>query len=197
MTSLPPPFETRDAQIIHIPDFLSEKAADHFYSALMEETDWQQFDVKVFGKIYPQPRLCELYADTPRTYTYSGLTLQTKVFTPTVDEIRKKIALRTGRTYNSVLLNLYRDGRDSNGWHADNEKELGPEPSIASISLGATRHFMLKHRQKKEWKHKIALEHGSLLLMEGPTQSHWLHQIPKTATKVNPRINLTFRNILV
>jgi alkylated DNA repair dioxygenase AlkB len=100
-----------------------------------------------------------------------------------------------GTNFTTVLLNLYRDGKDSNGWHADNEKELGQNPIIASVSFGATRTFHLQHNSNKEWKQKIMLEHGSLLLMKGTTQHFWKHQVPKTAKPIGPRINLTFRII--
>ena len=116
--------------------------------------------------------------------------------TPLLREIQNKIKLVCEASFTTVLLNLYRDGKDSNGWHADNEKELGKNPIIASLSLGENRLFHLKHRRNKEDRLKLLLKSGSLLIMGGATQEHWLHQISKTAKPVKPRINLTFRKIL-
>ena len=117
------------------------------------------------------------------------------IFTPTLFDIKSKIEKRLNSQFTSCLLNLYRNGQDSNGWHADNEKELGLNPVIASLSLGAERVFHMKHRNDKKEKLKINLTNGSLLVMRGKTQHHWLHQIPKTRKKVEERINLTFRII--
>ena len=115
---------------------------------------------------------------------------------PELLELLYQIQRICNHDFNCVLLNLYRDGADSNGWHADNEKELGKQPQIASFSLGASRFFHFKHRRIKEEKYKMELHHGSLLLMEGAMQEHWLHQIPKTKKLMQPRINLTFRKII-
>ena len=117
------------------------------------------------------------------------------LFTPTLFEIKSKIEKQINLNFTSCLLNLYRDGNDSNGWHADNEKELGLNPTIASVSFGAERIFQMKHRNSKKEKVKINLTNGSLLVMKGRTQHHWLHQIPKTKKEVGERINLTFRII--
>ena len=122
--------------------------------------------------------------------------MQPHPMTNTLLGLIEQIKLFDDNEFNAVLLNLYRDGKDSNGWHADNEKELGKNPVIASISLGEERFFHLKHRTQKEQRLKIALKHGSLLIMGGEMQHYWLHQIPKTAKKIAPRINLTFRNII-
>ena len=118
-----------------------------------------------------------------------------KIMTPLLQKIKNKIATISETEFTTVLLNLYRDGKDSNGWHADNEKELGKNPIIASLSFGENRFFHLKHRRNKKDRLKLLLKSGSLLLMEGSTQEHWLHQIAKTARPVGPRINLTFRKI--
>jgi alkylated DNA repair dioxygenase AlkB len=116
-------------------------------------------------------------------------------FSPVLNAVKLKIEKATKMTFSSCLLNLYRDGQDSNGWHSDNEKELGKNPVIASVSLGAERLFHLKHKSIKTLKHKLTLQNGSLLLMKGDTQHHWLHQIPKTKKLIDKRINLTFRLI--
>lgn len=121
--------------------------------------------------------------------------MQPHKFSRELLDIKEKIEFKTKANFTTCLLNLYRHGNDSNGWHADNEKELGLNPIIASVTLGQERYFHLKHRNRKDLKHKILLEHGSLLLMKGETQHHWLHQIPKTAKAIQERINLTYRII--
>ncbi|MFC7356955.1 alpha-ketoglutarate-dependent dioxygenase AlkB family protein [Jejudonia soesokkakensis] len=184
-----------DGDVTYYPAFLSQEEASEYYNILFTETDWQQDDIKIFGKIYPQPRLTALYGDTTKSYSYSGITMFPKPFTPTLSAIKNKIEDLMGIQFTSVLLNLYRDGTDSNGWHSDDEKELGNQPIIASLSLGATRMFHLKHKYTTSKSYKLPLEAGSLLIMKGNTQHNWKHQIPKTKKKVDSRINLTFRII--
>jgi len=184
-----------DSNIQYYPNFISKEKADAFFEVFKKNIPWQQDNIKVFGKVYAQPRLTSLYGNNGRPYSYSNITMKPNQFTPQLLEIKKKIETITEEQFTTCLLNLYRDGNDSNGWHADNEKELGKNPVIASISLGQERFFHLKHRTKKELKHKLLLEHGSLLLMKGETQHHWLHQIPKTKKPIAERINLTFRVI--
>lgn len=157
---------------------------------------WQQDDIKVFGKIYPQPRLTALYSNNGKPYSYSNITMQPHNFTEVLMEIKKKIETKTDVAFTTCLLNRYRHGKDSNGWHADNEKELGENPVIASVTLGQERYFHLKHRTDKDLRQKLLLQHGSLLVMQGATQNHWLHQIPKTTKPIGERINLTFRVIV-
>lgn len=176
-------------------EFLDPQEAWNIYNTLLEETPWRQDNVKVFGKIYAQPRLTALYDIHGKSYTYSGLTLNPHPFTPLLNDLRKRVAKAASAEFSTCLLNLYRDGNDSNGWHADNEAALGTNPVIASLSLGATRQFKLKHREDKDLRASVALTHGSLLLMQGETQHRWLHQIPKTRRMVDPRINLTFRRL--
>lgn len=185
-----------DAKLRYFKQFITKPEADRYFHLFSETIPWRQENVKVFGKIYPQPRLTALHSIEPKSYTYSGLTLQAQPMTDALLILLASIENISDSTYNCVLLNLYRDGQDSNGWHADNEKELGKHPQIASISLGANRNFHLKHRRIRSEKHKMELHHGSLLLMEGAMQEHWLHQIPKTAKAVGPRINLTFRKFI-
>ena len=184
-----------DAVLRYYQYFLSEEKADHYHRVLLETIPWQQDDVKIFGKVYAQPRLTSLHSNTLSSYTYSGLTLQPQPMTSALLELLDLVKKVSDQNYNCVLLNLYRNGSDSNGWHADNEKELGKNPQIASLSFGASRFFKFKHRNIKEEKHKMELHHGSLLLMEGAMQQHWLHQIPKTKKAIEPRINLTFRKL--
>ena len=150
----------------------------------------------MFGKRHQQHRLTAWFAEGNKTYTYSGLRCYPNPWNTVLLDIKEKIERLTFASYNSVLLNLYRNGNDSMGWHSDDEPELGKNPSIASVSLGATRTFQLKHRLRKEEPNiSLALNHGSLLFMTGSTQHFWKHQIPKTRKHVEPRINLTFRNI--
>lgn len=184
-----------DSDIWYFPAFLDSAEASNYFKILRHETLWQQDDIKVFGKTYPQPRLTALYANNNKPYRYSNITMYPQRFTALLEQLKTAIDQIAGVSFSTCLLNLYRDGRDSNGWHADNEKELGTNPVIASLSLGEARSFHLKHRENKELKHKMILEHGSLLLMKGATQHHWLHQIPKTSRQIGERINLTFRVI--
>jgi len=184
-----------DAVITYYSEFMEATYASEVFKKLNKETVWQQDDIKIFGKTYKQPRLTALYGDEGKSYSYSNITMYPKPMTPLLKEIKSKIERVAQTTFNTVLLNLYRDGNDSNGWHSDNEKALGKNPVIASVSLGAKRSFKLKHRGGKELNHKIFLDHGSLLLMEGETQHHWLHELPKSKKITEPRINLTFRVI--
>lgn len=184
-----------DSKIRYYPNFLEKGKADYYFEILKNTIPWQQDDIKVYGKVYPQPRLTALYGNNNKPYSYSNITMQPHQYTKELLEIKDYIEAKTKFEFSTCLLNLYRDGKDSNGWHADNEKELGNNPVIASITLGQERFFHLKHRTQKALKHKLLLEHGSLLLMQAETQHHWLHQIPKTTKAINQRINLTFRMI--
>lgn len=160
---------------------------------LIAETPWRAETVVVYGKRYLQPRLTAWYGEA--SYTYSGLTLQPLPLTPLLAALRAAVEQATGHRYNSVLLNYYRNGQDSMGMHSDDEPELGPAPVIASLSFGATRGFVLRHKQSKR-SLKIDLGDGSLLLMAGSLQKHWLHGVNKTSKATNPRVNLTFRYIV-
>jgi alkylated DNA repair dioxygenase AlkB len=187
--------ELPDATIKYYPNFLNTKEADLYLEQLTKETPWRNDPISVFGKTYPQPRMTSLHGHTTDSYGYSGIVMQPNPMRKPLLDIEQKLQAFTKETFTTVLLNLYRDGQDSNGWHADNEKELGVNPVIASISLGASRYFHLKHNSDKSQRLKLELTHGSLLLMEGATQHFWKHQIAKTAKKVGPRINLTFRKV--
>jgi len=177
------------------PDFLTQNQADELFEELKTSNLWRQDKVKVFGKTYDQPRLCFLAADRKVNYTYSGLTLPAVDFSKSLSLIKTRIEQTSSTRFNSCLANLYRDGNDSNGWHSDDEKELGDEPIIASLSLGVTRNFDLKHKRNRLIKKRIELTHGSLLLMSGRTQKDFKHQIAKSKRIHEPRINLTFRYI--
>jgi alkylated DNA repair dioxygenase AlkB len=165
-------------------------------NALQEEIPWKQEHIKLFGKTHPTPRLTAWHGDTHCVYKYSGVVNQPFPWTPSLLTIKTRIeSLANGATFNCVLLNFYSDGSDKMGWHSDDEKELGPNPSIASVSFGATRRFDFKHKTEANTKFSIHLESGSLLLMQGDMQHHWLHQIPTQKRIQEPRINLTFRYI--
>ena len=165
-------------------------------NALQEEIPWKQEHIKLFGKTHPTPRLTAWHGDEHCVYKYSGVVNQPFPWTPSLLTIKTRIeSISNSTTFNCVLLNFYRDGSDKMGWHSDDEKELGPNPSIASVSFGATRRFDFKHKTEANHKFSIHLESGSLLLMQGDMQHHWLHQIPAQKRIQEPRINLTFRYI--
>ncbi|MGB2197668.1 MAG: alpha-ketoglutarate-dependent dioxygenase AlkB family protein [Flavobacteriaceae bacterium] len=185
--------ELKDGEVLYDRNFLSSVEASRYFKILRNETAWQQDQIKVFGKVYDQPRLTALYANNNFPYSYSNIIMYPSPFSATLLEIKEKVEQQLKKEFTTCLLNLYRHGQDSNGWHADNEKELGKNPIIASVSLGAERMFHMKHRTDNSQKIKINLIHGSLLVMSGSTQHYWLHQIPKTKKHVEERINLTFR----
>lgn len=184
------------ADVRYYPNFLDLQEASRLYSILYETTPWQQDDIKVFGKVYAQPRLTALYGDNDLPYSYSNITMHPKPFTKELLKLKQSVQEEAQTKFTTCLLNLYRTGNDSNGWHADNEKELGANPVIASISLGAKRKFRFRENKNKSNTFSMDLEHGSLLLMQGATQHNWQHQIPKTAKDISARINLTFRKIV-
>ena len=167
--------------------------SDRLLLELRQGIEWQQEEILIFGRRRRVPRLVAWHGDPLASYTYSGTRHEPRPWTGALLEIRARIEALTGVTFNSVLLNLYRDGQDSMGWHSDDEPELGRDPQIASVSLGATRRFRLQHRRRKSEVLNLDLGHGSLLLMAGETQHHWRHCVPKTAVQVGERINLTFR----
>ncbi len=175
--------------------FLNKETADNYLNLLVNYSHWKQEKIKLFGREILQPRLTALFGEPGKTYTYSGLRMEPEPFTSALTEIKEKCEEIADKKFNVCLANLYRDGQDSMGWHSDDEKELGKNPVIASVSLGGERIFHLKHRQDPAAKYKIRLQHGSLLVMQGTTQEFWKHQLPKTKKPVSPRVNLTFRKI--
>ncbi|WP_448570666.1 alpha-ketoglutarate-dependent dioxygenase AlkB family protein [Trichothermofontia sp.] len=172
---------------------LPAAAADRAFNCLLAKTPWRQESITLFGKRYQQPRLIAWYGDTGKTYRYSGLLLHPLPWTETLISLKTQVEALAAAPFNSVLLNYYRDGQDSMGWHSDDEPELGVNPVIASLSLGASRRFCLRHRSRSDAKVKLWLSHGSLLIMAGATQHYWQHAVPKTAKAIGPRLNLTFR----
>lgn len=167
---------------------------DSLLQALIDDTPWRQEEITVYGKAYLQPRLSAWYGDL--AYNYSGIRLEPLPWTSPLLGIKRQVETLVKHNFNSVLLNFYRDQNDSMGMHSDDERELGPEPAIASLSLGEERTFLLKHKSRKDLKTvKLALSAGSLLLMQGQTQQYWRHGINKERQVCAPRINLTFRTI--
>lgn len=188
-------FNLPNAELIYIPQFYSNEKANQHFQHLKDSIPWQQDDITLFGKRHKQPRLTALFANNNLPYSYSNIEMTPHKFTKELSQIKSDIEKVLNHQFTTALLNYYRHGNDSNGWHADNEKELGKNPLIASLSLGEPRVFHFKHRTITTEKHKLILEHGSLLIMKGDMQQHWLHQIPKTQRDIDARINLTFRTI--
>ncbi|WP_370476768.1 alpha-ketoglutarate-dependent dioxygenase AlkB family protein [Tamlana flava] len=187
--------ELKDADVIYYPNFFNNNEADDFFNKLLKDIEWRQDNITIFGKTFEQPRLTAFYATNNNSYTYSNIKMKPLPFEGELLAIKNMIDEELKIEFTSCLANLYRSGKDSNGWHADDEKELGKNPVIASISFGTERIFHLKHKKDKFLKAKLVLQHGSLLLMKGETQHNWLHQIPKTQKDIGKRINLTFRII--
>jgi alkylated DNA repair dioxygenase AlkB len=183
------------ASLYYYPDFLTDARENDVFTLLQNEINWQSPQIRMFGKWVNQPRLLAWQAKGNFPYRYSGQTLQAEPFHPLVELLCSEINTFCQTKFNSVLLNYYRNGNDSMGWHSDNEPELGPNPTIASISLGGSRDFQLKQIEAPSKLVTFKLEHGSLLLMGNNVQSRYKHAIPKRAY-AEPRINLTFREII-
>jgi alkylated DNA repair dioxygenase AlkB len=188
--------ELLDGAARHWPAAFAAAEADELFRRLRGSIGWRQEEVVIFGERRRVPRLVAWHGDAGAAYTYSGVLHEPELWTPELGEIRARVEALSGHAFNAVLLNLYRGGADGMGWHADDEPELGRNPVVASVSLGATRRFRMRHRRRKQLTCEIALAHGSLLVMEGATQHHWVHAVPKTARPVGERINLTFRRIV-
>lgn len=174
------------------PGFLTTMEADALHSGLVDSLPWEQADLIVFGRKVSEPRRSVWYAPTGMDYLYSNTRRTAHPMPAVLRALADRIEESTGAAYNSVLANLYRDGNDRLGWHADNEECNGPEPTIASVSLGAERRFDLRHNDTGETR-SVLLPHGSLLVMSGPLQRHWKHQVPPARRLSSARINLTFR----
>ena len=185
-----------NGELYYYPSFFTPEESMRYFSRLLDEISWKQEPIVIFGKKLMQPRLTAWYGDAGISYRYSGITMQPEPWTLMLAEIKNRLEEFSGLTFNSVLLNLYRDGQDSMGWHRDDEKELGKNPAIGSVSFGDNRKFMIRHVKDRSLKNTINITNGSLLLMAGEMQHHWLHSIPKTAKPAGVRINLTFRKII-
>lgn len=176
--------------------FLASEQATDMLHTLWAELSWQQKPIRLFGRLVMQPRLISWHCDPGLRYSYSGLELKPAAWHPQLAALRIRLQAELGREFNSVLVNAYRDGQDSMGWHADDEPELGPNPALASISLGAERRFRWRDTTTRK-TNGMKLQHGSLLMLSGQFQNRYQHSVPKTKLEVGLRINLTFRNILV
>lgn len=186
--------ELPDADVIVCERFFDKAKSDEYFKALSGNAAWKQEKIKRYGRLIDLPRLTAWYGDEDKSYKYSGITVNPEPWTPTLLEIKQAIETVSETQFNSVLLNKYRNERDSVAWHSDDERELGKNPVIGSVSFGATRTFKFKHKTAGLRK-DILLPHGGYLLMRGLTQHHWLHQISKQSARLGMRINLTFRVI--
>ncbi len=185
-----------DAVFEYYPNFFTNDEAEALFKKIHDETKWRHDEITIFGKKIAQPRLTCLFGNEGKPYSYSGITMHPNPWNPTLVYIKEKIEAIAQQHFTTVLANLYRNEKDSNGWHADNEKELGRNPIIASVSFGEMRKFQLKHNNNPDAKLTLNLSHGSLLLMKEGSQIHYKHQIPKATQSKKDRINLTFRTIL-
>jgi len=185
-----------DADVRLFRNWWTHEQAHDYFKRLLRELAWRQTEIAMRGRRVPVPRLDAWYGDPGRDYRYSGAAFAALPWNPTLYAIKVELEQRLGVGFNSVLANLYRDGRDSVAWHSDDEPELGVNPVIASLSLGAERRFSLRHKYNRATSPvRVNLPDGSLLIMAGATQHHWQHQLGKTAHPVGPRINLTFRTL--
>lgn len=184
-----------DGDVVYVPNFIPSSNSLELFKKINQEVSWQEKSIKMFGKNVLQPRKVAWHGKKDAFYKYSGVVNTPQPFTKTLLNIKTMIETKLSLEFNSCLLNLYRDGHDYMGYHKDNERELGQNPLIASLSLGATRSFLLKHK-KDNLRHSIELETGSLLVMKGATQNNWHHALPKRLRVKEPRINLTFRKVL-
>lgn len=175
---------------------LSDEQILHYFNELYNTISWKNDEVIIFGKLIKTNRKVAWYASSNFEYTYSNISKKALPFTPALLNLKQIIEQKTGEIYNACLLNLYQNGSEGMGWHSDDEKELEPLASIASLSLGANRKFSLKHKINKQTI-SVILENGSLLEMKNETQLFWKHALPKTTKVLGPRINLTFRKMVI
>ena len=176
----------------YISHFLNREAADELYDALVKKIEWEEREIKMFGKVYMQPRLIKWYGD--KAYSYSKQDFQAQKMPQIVEDLKEKVQEYSGAKCNSVLINYYRNEQDSMGKHSDDEKELGLNPTIISVSVGEEREFVIIDKSTKK-RIKVNLEHGSLLIMNKDSQHKYWHELPKSRTKKSGRVNLTFRYI--
>jgi alkylated DNA repair dioxygenase AlkB len=184
----------KDGIVNYFGKLLSRKASDHYFDRLLEDIRWKNDEAIILGKHIITKRKVAWYGDSNYAYTYSNITRQALIWTKELLELKALVEERTETVFNSCLLNLYHNGDEGMAWHSDDEKSLGVNTIIASLSFGAERKFVFKHKRTGE-KVGLILESGSLLVMKGTTQTHWLHRLPPTKLVSKPRINLTFRTI--
>ena len=185
----------KDGTVNYYGKLFNQKEADHLLKILLTNIEWRNDEAFIFGKNIITKRKVAWYGEKQYEYTYSKITKLALNWTKELLELKTLVEYRTGESFNSCLLNLYHNGNEGMAWHSDNEKDLKENGAIASLSFGADRKFTFKHKESKE-KVGFVLEHGSLLVMKDETQSHWLHQLPKTKSIIKPRINLTFRTVI-
>tara|TARA_B110000483_G_scaffold39312_1_gene48591 strand:- start:5199 stop:5801 length:603 start_codon:yes stop_codon:yes gene_type:complete len=185
----------KDGTVNYFAKIFNQNEADYFTEKLLTNIEWRNDEAIIFGKKIITKRKVAWYGEKEFEYTYSKITKHALIWTTELLELKKKVEEKTGESFNSCLLNLYHSGNEGMAWHSDNEKNLKSNGSIASLSFGATRKFSFKHKKSKE-KVGVFLEHGSLLVMKGETQRHWLHMLPTSKKIFGPRVNLTFRTII-
>ncbi|CAI8180788.1 MAG: Uncharacterised protein [SAR116 cluster bacterium] len=185
----------KDGEVHYHGPIFSSSLANEYYDKLLTEIAWAPDQALIFGKLITTKREVAWYADKAYSYTYSKITKTALLWTPLLLQIKAAVEKASGETYNACLLNLYHNGSQGMAWHSDGEKDLKKNGAIASVSFGAQRKFAFKHKEDKAVV-AVPLEHGSLLVMKGSTQSHWLHRLPPTKKIHSPRINLTFRTIV-
>ena len=189
--------EIPDGDLLYGPTFFPPPESRRFLDELVHTAAWEQKVIKIYGRQMPSPRLTAWYGDAGAVYSYSGISLEPLPWVPVLLEIKARIESVSEARFNSVLANQYRGGGDSIGWHSDDESTLGERPVIASVSFGAARRFILRHKKKKDLEPvEFSLGDGALLVMRGETQKFWKHQVPKTRQQVGVRVNLTFRKIV-
>ena len=185
----------KDGTVNYYGEILSSREANQYFDLLMQNTLWKNDEVIIFGKHIVTKRKAAWYGDSEYLYTYSNTTKQALAWTKELSDLKQIVEELAGTKFNSCLLNLYHDGNEGMGWHSDDEESLGENNTIASLSLGAERKFLFKHKRSKQIV-SLVLEHGSLLIMKDATQANWLHSLPKSKNVTQPRINLTFRTIV-
>lgn len=185
----------QDGEIDYLAEWVDPGTADAWFLALQNELTWRDEWLRIAGRVITAPRRVAWHGDPGAAYRYSGVTHEPCPWTPALRDIQARLESHCGVRFNSVLGNLYRNGGDAMGWHADNERELGPDPFIASVSLGAERLFEIRHNRSRDIL-RLPLAHGSLLTMGGSFQAHWRHRVPRQPAIEGPRINLTFRSII-
>ncbi len=185
-------FDLPDAEVLLIDSFFNKEESDYYYTTLLTETNWREYDMPMYDKVVKAPRMISWFEDKDNI----GVAPETPELTKDLKTIRERVEAETDLKFNAVLLNLYRNGQDSVAWHSDKPDKSDSNPIIASVTFGETRMFRLRHKFRKDVSQVgIPLHHGSFLLMAGTTNSFWEHQVPKTAKDILPRINLTFRRV--